>query len=397
MKGRFFALILVFLLALTSLALLLEYADRHDSVTLAELTGHEQGGGAAQIFRAPARAVFEEPTGLADMRVELFFYGVLGICGLLLALRALISALNILREERAPKIAPRRRDDSPQTVVLWPRRALEEEAWRKIVGGAAETGAGAASSKYFPARWLPHRYGLTRRLALSFVGVVAAFGLVTIFLVQFTLTASLRRHAIARARVIAVNVSDNAAGYLAKKNPAALRELLRKHANRPEVAYFAVQNRAGEIFAHSLAVLPEEIHGEPALSASRGEGLRSFPLGEGMVDELTVPVMDGQVGVVRLGLWREEIGAEIGRSVRPLMKYLLLAVGAGVLAALYLAWRINRPILRLVRAAQRISSGDLDAPSLGTEDRSEFGELSRALERMRSSIKAALLRLSDQG
>ncbi len=79
------------------------------------------------------------------------------------------------------------------------------------------------------------------------------------------------------------------------------------------------------------------------------------------------------------------------------MKYLLLAVGAGVLAALYLAWRINRPILRLVRAAQRISSGDLDAPSLGTEDRSEFGELSRALERMRSSIKAALLRLSDQG
>src|SRR5581483_1618058 len=136
MKGRFFALILVFLLALTSLALLLEYADRHDSVTLAELTGHEQGGGAAQIFRAPARAVFEEPTGLADMRVELFFYGVLGICGLLLALRG--------------------RDDSPQTVVLWPRRALEEEAWRKIVGGAAETGAGAASSKYFPARWLPH-------------------------------------------------------------------------------------------------------------------------------------------------------------------------------------------------------------------------------------------------
>jgi len=49
----------------------------------------------------------------------------------------------------------------------------------------------------------------------------------------------------------------------------------------------------------------------------------------------------------------------------------------------------------LVRAAQRISTGDLEAPSLGVEDNSEFGELSRALERMRSSIKAAMVRMRD--
>jgi protein-histidine pros-kinase len=80
----------------------------------------------------------------------------------------------------------------------------------------------------------------------------------------------------------------------------------------------------------------------------------------------------------------------------PLVKVLLLVVGGGVLMAVYLAWRINRPILRLVRAAHRISSGDLDAPALGTDDKSEFGELSRALERMRSSIKAALVRLGGE-
>ena len=63
--------------------------------------------------------------------------------------------------------------------------------------------------------------------------------------------------------------------------------------------------------------------------------------------------------------------------------------------SVYLAWRINRPIIRLVTAAQRISTGDLEAPSLGVEDNSEFGELSRALERMRSSIKAAMVRMRD--
>jgi HAMP domain-containing protein len=64
--------------------------------------------------------------------------------------------------------------------------------------------------------------------------------------------------------------------------------------------------------------------------------------------------------------------------------------------AIYLAWKINRPIVRLVRSAQKISDGDLDAPSFGTADSTEFGELARALERMRSSIKAALARLTEQ-
>ena len=171
---------------------------------------------------------------------------------------------------------------------------------------------------------------------------------------------------------------------------------MRKHVNQPEVAYIIVQNRAGKIFSHTLDILPAEVQNTTALSDIRAESQRSFRLGDGVVYEVTVPVMDGKIGAVRLGLWRDEITSEINRDVMPLVKVLLLVAGGGVLMAVYLAWRINRPILRLVRAAHRISSGDLDAPSLGTADKSEFGELSRALERMRSSIKAALVRLGGE-
>jgi HAMP domain-containing protein len=408
MKSRFFALILVFLLALASFALLLDYSDRHDSITLAELIAPEKGAAdAAQIFREPARLAFTGEAWLADLGMESFFYGVIGICGVLLALRAIMSALNIMREERAPKISQKPRAEAPRVVVTRSIHGVSTAddtgkyagppTWGKFGAEGREAPQKRSGLAILWTRWTPHHYGLTRRLALTFVGVVAAFGLFTIFLVQFTLTASLRRHAIERARVTAVNVADNAASYILKNNSPGLRELLRKLAIRPEVAYVVVQKRAGQIFSHSFSVLPEEIQDEPALSTAQTQSLRSFRLGEGMVDELAAPVMDGQAGVVRLGLWRDEIAAEIDRTVQPIVKLLLLVVGAGVLAAIYLAWRINRPILRLVRAAQRISSGDLDAPSLGTEDRSEFGELSRALERMRSSIKAALVRLNDEG
>ena len=108
-----------------------------------------------------------------------------------------------------------------------------------------------------------------------------------------------------------------------------------------------------------------------------------------------MPIAGGRLGAVRIGVWRDEVNAEVERNTLPLIKLLLAVVGGGVLVACYVAWRINRPIVRLVRAAQRISTGDLEAPSLGVQDNSKFGDLSRALERMRSSIKAGMARIGD--
>jgi nitrogen fixation/metabolism regulation signal transduction histidine kinase len=50
-----------------------------------------------------------------------------------------------------------------------------------------------------------------------------------------------------------------------------------------------------------------------------------------------------------------------------------LVLSGGVLMAIFLAWRITRPILRVVAAAKAISSGDLDTPSPQVEDSNEFG------------------------
>jgi protein-histidine pros-kinase len=114
------------------------------------------------------------------------------------------------------------------------------------------------------------------------------------------------------------------------------------------------------------------------------------------VIEVSVPILEGRSGTVRIGIWQKEVDREISRAITPLIETLFLVVMGGIAMAIYLAWKINRPIVRLVRSAQKISNGDLDAPPFGTADSTEFGELARALERMRSSIKAALARLSEQ-
>jgi len=119
-------------------------------------------------------------------------------------------------------------------------------------------------------------------------------------------------------------------------------------------------------------------------------------VGDGNVYEVSVPVLEGQIGAVRVGLWKDEVDAEISKAVIPILKLVVLVMIAGIFLTILLVWRITRPISRLVATARRISEGELDVPSSGVNDASEFGELSRSFERMRSSVKAAIVRLNEE-
>jgi HAMP domain-containing protein len=410
MRNRLTISILLFAFACASIALLIAKSEPKGSVTLAELLLLPKEK--AQPPYSFNELIYLRRAGdvrLAGLEPQTFFYGVLGICGILLALRAVISALQIHNEERLLRMRRRAANNSaraPETPITkdrdWRPRADPAGAGSRSNSGAEKLSVSErwmGRRRFIPhhvwARLAPYKHGLTGRMIVSFTAIVAAFGLLTVTVVHFTLTAALRKNAIQRAKLTAANVSDISAAYLAKNNAKGLRELLARHANRPEMAYILVQNRAGEILGHSFAMLPQEIRTMPPVGDAQHESQRLLRIGDGEVFEMTMPVMNGQLGTVRVGIWRDEINAEINRTEMPLLKVLLSVVGAGILVAFYLAWRINRPIVRLVRAAQRISTGDLEAPSLGVEDNSEFGELSRSFERMRSSIKAGMVRIRD--
>ena len=146
--------------------------------------------------------------------------------------------------------------------------------------------------------------------------------------------------------------------------------------------------------AHSVATLPDEL--QPLLDRQppRQTQRRTLTFGGRTVYETAVPLLDGQAGAVRVGLWAEEVDAEIRRAITPVIFSILAVIAGGVICSIYLVWQINRPIVKLVRIASHISRGELDIPLSGTHDPGEFGELSRSLERMRSSVKAAMTRLT---
>jgi HAMP domain-containing protein len=70
----------------------------------------------------------------------------------------------------------------------------------------------------------------------------------------------------------------------------------------------------------------------------------------------------------------------------------------GALLAVPLAHALVRPIIGLLEVADKVTMGDLETAVSGqcVRSRDEIGDLARSLERMRSSLKAAMMRLGRE-
>jgi methyl-accepting chemotaxis protein len=89
---------------------------------------------------------------------------------------------------------------------------------------------------------------------------------------------------------------------------------------------------------------------------------------------------------------------KIQRAVFPLIAILAVVSLVGALLAFVLAHWIVVPIIGLTQVADKVTMGDLETSVSGecVKRRDEIGELARSLERMRSNLKAAMLRLGRE-
>jgi HAMP domain-containing protein len=197
---------------------------------------------------------------------------------------------------------------------------------------------------------------------------------------------------------VTINLSDAAAGQIVGNNLLALSSLATKYTLLPGVAYAFIENANGEVIAHTLGSFPEELRQEVSPSARRQTSHRALSFSGRPVYETRVPVLDGRVGTVRVAFWQDSMEQQIRRALLPLIVMIAAVPVFGALLSFLLACWIVRPIAGLLDVADKVTMGDLETSVSGkcVESRDEIGELARCLERMRSSLKAAMLRLGRE-
>src|SRR6266540_2193454 len=209
MRNRILGFALFFSLGCVFLGLVLSNSKTDNPVTLADLASQDSRvGGANETVKQLAQS------WLPNLGVDLIFYVVLATCGILLAFRAIVSAVRISRAERLL----RSRDHAGYNLINEAEaRAVEvKPPGYAQFGLMPETAADSPAASRSIARrshlahLLPTRawsrvvsygHGLTGKMIFMFTAIIAAFGALTLALVYFTLKSSLTKQWIQRARV----------------------------------------------------------------------------------------------------------------------------------------------------------------------------------------------------
>lgn len=239
------------------------------------------------------------------------------------------------------------------------------------------------------------RVGLKWKIGGIYTGAMIVLGVCVMAAVYQLAGATLRDQLDRRSLAIATNFSDAAAGHVASKNTLALHTLARKYTLLDGVAYAYVENGTGEILAQTFGTFPQELQQEPAKPQTRQQELRWAGR---TVYETAVPVLEGQLGSVHVGFWGDRLHDEIQRALIPIIAVIAIVPIVGALLSFLLAQWIVRPIVGLTQVADKVTMGDLETSVGGdcVSSRDEIGDLARSLERMRSSLKAAMLRLGRE-
>lgn len=240
--------------------------------------------------------------------------------------------------------------------------------------------------------------GLKWKIGGIFTGVMLVLSALVIAAVYRVTQDTLREQLDKRALAIATNFSDAAAGHIASRNVLALHALATKHTLLEGVAYAYVADGKGEIIAHTLRAFPEEFRQELSGGGTRQVERRELLLGERTVYETALPILEGQMGKVHVGFWADTVQTEIQRALVPIVGIIAVVPFVGALLSFLLAHWIVRPLVGLREIADKVTMGDLETCVGGkcVSSSDEIGDLARSLERMRSSLRAAMLRLGRE-
>jgi len=245
-----------------------------------------------------------------------------------------------------------------------------------------------------PAQNNRRQYGLLGKLTFSFCTIGVLFGISAGIIVDRFLSRGMDKQIESRADDMAFGINEIVTRNLAAGTIQELANVIAKYASMDGVAFIFVEDAEGRIVAHHPQDLPIYLDRDFPRSAERALRGAAVQYRGSAVYEVAKRVGSGREGFVHLGLWRGIIEAESRRALAPMVA-MMVVVLLGISAAfVYIAWSLNRPLLDLVRHADRISKGEFGVP-LQLKRADEIGEIARSLERLRSSLRAVMSRLDQ--
>lgn len=170
-----------------------------------------------------------------------------------------------------------------------------------------------------------------------------------------------------------------------------MRQIIDSVASDPNVLYAMILDPSGRLIMHSDM---REVGRTLADPSSRRAAQAERPLLQEVwrprrhAYDFAVPiyVLNERRAVARIGISLEREVADIRRTRNWIFGFGVIALGAGLVLAMWQANSIIRPVSELVRGAEEVAAGNLDR-KIATRAQDEVGHLADAFNRMAESLR----------
>lgn len=150
----------------------------------------------------------------------------------------------------------------------------------------------------------------------------------------------------------------------------------------PDIRYVIVRGAGGQVVSHTFQrSVPDDL----LATAAESPEFRVLSSQEGLLFDVSAPILDGHAGALRLGMSDRFIRRDLNVITRLGLWSLALCFAIGTGLAVLLTHILTRPINHLVSSANRIRGGDFDTRS-EVYFADEIGKLALAFNQMAESL-----------
>ncbi|MHC1758141.1 MAG: ATP-binding protein [Negativicutes bacterium] len=207
----------------------------------------------------------------------------------------------------------------------------------------------------------PGRLTFFGRMALMLSLLLVFLGAISVWQTRQTIAGLFFEQQGQRGQSLAGLAAARAASLILVNNQYDLYELLRDmRQTNEDVRYLFVISQEGAILAHTFSGgFPVDLLNDNMPTDLRKGQSVLLDTEEGRVLDVAVPIMEGRLGRVHVGLSDRSLQSVLTDTTRQLWLDTLLVLGIGGIAAFLWARRLTRPIRELAEAAGAMMQGDM--------------------------------------
>lgn len=154
-----------------------------------------------------------------------------------------------------------------------------------------------------------------------------------------------------------------------------------------DVRYVIISDYRDRVLAHSLpAGIPQDLLAASAAQDKSTFSIQRIRSNEGTIREIRMPLEQGSIGYIRVGLREDLMGSEINRRMQRLLLSTLLVCLGGAVVSANVTERITTPLRALAESARQIRDGNL-ASIVTVSGRDEVATLGSAMQDMQQSLR----------